>query len=166
MSDKKTVELSALDRADLRDVLLKSAEAFQEAADDCQPHVTMLKAHLQGRAERFRQLAILFAVLLCGCAEEHERIEGPPLYVHLCNEMSAADAYAWGKAAGDINLELGEYALWVGHGPPSGCSTVDVCPGSANTVTSGECTLLVRYEAGDADEVAWTGLMAALELVR
>lgn len=113
-----------------------------------------------------------FALLaLTGCAvQAHEAgvPDGPPLYVHLCSAMPAADKEAWGAAAGEINLREPEPVLWVGNGPPIGCSTVDVCFGrvAAATIGADSCTAVIRYPAGEAEGWALTGLGVALELVR
>jgi hypothetical protein len=74
--------------------------------------------------------ALAFCVALGACAQTHGGIDDARLYVHLCDAMPEDDQRAWGFAAGDINAELGEPVLWVGHGPPIGCNTVDVCPSS------------------------------------
>lgn len=109
----------------------------------------------------FKGLVLCLALCVGGCAAEHGRIEGPPLYVHLCDAMPAADKDAWGAAAGDINLERGEPALWVGNGPPAGCDTVDVCPG-APLLELGECVVRVRYvDAGGARQ-AYESILEAL----
>jgi hypothetical protein len=59
--------------------------------------------------------------------------------MHLCAAMPAADQDAWGAAVDQdawgaavaaTNAELPEPAVWVGHGPLSGCDIVDVCPSS------------------------------------
>jgi hypothetical protein len=96
--------------------------------------------------------------LLAGCASSRGRIEDGRLYVHLCDAMPEDDQLAWGEAAGDINAELGEPVLWVGHGPPIGCNTVDVCPSSAvregAETHGGECVITVRYAPGAAHEAS------------
>lgn len=107
-------------------------------------------------------IAAIFAVLLLGCAQEHGRIEGLPLYVHLCYAMSPDDSYEWGKAAGEINVERGDSALWVGHGPPTGCNTVDVCPGSEDMIGDNGCTVFVRYVPGGSFDTPRGWLVAAL----
>lgn len=102
-----------------------------------------------------RRLALPALLVLSGCSLAHGRIEGPPLYVHLCDAMPLADQAEWGEAAGAINAELEGPAVWVGHGPPSGCSTVDVCPSSdvASPETRvGTCVVTVRYAPGTARE--------------
>lgn len=62
MNENGTIELSALDRADVRDALSQLAEQFEETAEDCQPHVVVLKKHLLSKARRFRELAALFSM--------------------------------------------------------------------------------------------------------
>lgn len=166
MGRPKPIELNEHDRVEVLNTLQDLANAFGEAAADCQPHALELKAHLSKRASRLAQLAALFAVLLLGCAQDHGRVEGPPLYVHLCEAMSAGDREAWGSAAADLNAERGEFVLFVGNGPPAGCSTVDVCEGRANAVGDDGCTVVVRYGAGEAWEAAERGLAAALEVAR
>lgn len=166
MMSKKSIELSEKDRMEVLTTLHELSNEFAEAALDCQPHARLLKARLRKHAERLAQLAALFAVLLLGCAQDHGRVEGPPLYVHLCEAMSPADREAWGAAAADLNAERGELVLFVGNGPPAGCSTVDVCQGRANTVGDDGCTVVVRYGAGEAWEAAERGLAAALEVAR
>jgi hypothetical protein len=103
-------------------------------------------------------LLALCLLVLTSCASAHGRLEGPPLYVHLCDAMPAADREAWGSAAGELNEELGELALWVGHGAPRGCNSVDVCPSaelSAGVETRiGTCVITVRYAPGSVQEVA------------
>ena len=102
-----------------------------------------------------RRLALTALLVLTGCSLAHGRIEGPPLYVHLCDAMPAADQAEWGEAAAAINAELEDDAVWVGHGPPSGCSTVDVCPSSevaAAETRVGTCVVTVRYAPGTARE--------------
>jgi hypothetical protein len=98
-------------------------------------------------------------VLLVGCASSHGRIQDGRLYVHLCDAMPEDDQLAWAEAAGEINTELGEPVLWVGHGPPIGCNTVDVCPSSAVRdgveMRVGACVITVRYAPGSARAVAW-----------
>lgn len=122
-----------------------------------------------GGLARSGALLALCAVL-GGCAKAHGRIEGPPLYVHLCDAMPAADREAWGAAAGDINAELEEPVLWVGHGAPIGCSTVDVCPSSALRAGAetriGSCAITVRYAPGSAHEVAPRELGSILDELR
>ncbi len=117
----------------------------------------------------FETLAVLmFAILLMsladGCAQEHGRIEGPPLYVHLCDAMSKDDCYTWGSAAADLN-EV-DPILWVGHGRSTECNSVNVCPGLHNTIRVDGCVIYLSYEAGAALAVAEGGLLAALEAVR
>jgi transcriptional regulator with XRE-family HTH domain len=113
------------------------------------------------------RVALLALLLLTGCAEAHGRIEGPPLYVHLCDAMPAADAEAWGAAAAGLNAEREQAAVYVGHGPPDGCDTVDVCPSSevlADAETSiGTCVVTIRYAPGTAREVAAQELDLLLE---
>ena len=102
-----------------------------------------------------RRLAL--TALLTGCSLAHGRIEGPPLYVHLCDAMPLADQAEWGEAAAAINAELEGPAVWVGHGPPSGCSTVDVCPSSAVATPEtrvGTCVVTVRYAPVAASDLA------------
>lgn len=106
------------------------------------------------------------ALQSCGCAQEHGRIEGPPLYVHLCDAMPQADREAWGEAAGALNAGLVDPVLWVGNGEPDGCNTVDVCRGLHNTISNDGCVISLRYEAGAAHAVAEGGLVAALEVAR
>lgn len=108
--------------------------------------------------------AVLFSIK--GCAQDHARVEGPPLYVHLCEAMSPADREAWGAAASDLNAERGELVLFVGVGEPDGCSTVDVCQGRANTIGDDGCTVVVRYGSGEAWDVAVSGLSSALEIAQ
>jgi hypothetical protein len=166
MSGPFAFVISARQRDDLYELLSAQAEAFEEVAVSCQESAPNVKAHLVSRAARIRQLAALFVVLLLGCAQEHGRTEGLPLYVHLCAAMSPADQEAWGAAAGDLNEARGELALWVGHGPPIGCNAVDVCEGRSNTVGNDGCAVTVRYVAGEAWEVAEGGLSAALEIAQ
>lgn len=99
--------------------------------------------------------ALMAFCCLAGCAAAHGRIEGPPLYVHLCDAMPAQDRETWGAAAGELNEELGELALFVGHGPTRRCNTVDVCPSDTPAPTRiGTCEITVRYAHGSAAEVA------------
>lgn len=95
-----------------------------------------------------RYMAIV--AMLCGCAAErepHGELE-LPLYVHLCDAMPRADKEAWGAAAGDINQRAGEPVLWVGHGEPVGCSTVDLCFGKPRAEAN-SCRITLRYEVVD-----------------
>lgn len=154
--------LSALDRADIRRELEARAVHLAELLVRSVAHRSPgARRMLVLRLERVRELIALLATLcllaLAGCAQEHGRIEGPPLYVHLCEAMPAADQDAWGEAAAAVNEERGELALWVGHGPPIGCSTVDVCPSSdvhSAEMRIGPCTVTVRYAPGSAADVA------------
>jgi hypothetical protein len=98
-------------------------------------------------------LAVL-CLALTSCADAHSRIEGPPLYMHLCDAMPAADQDAWGAAAADVNAELPEPAVWVGHGEPNDCGTIDVCPGEHAETHIGTCVITVRYAPGSAGDVA------------
>lgn len=113
---------------------------------------------------RCAALALCLAVLT-GCAQAHGRVE-LPLYVHLCDAMPAADQEAWGASAAALNAEREEAALWVGHGPPVGCSTVDVCPSAAVLADAethvGACVVTLRYAPGTAREVAAQELDALL----
>ena len=91
------------------------------------------------------------ALLLGGCAATHEeqaQLEPPPLYVHLCDAMPAADQELWGTWAGDINAGHAYPPLWIGHGPPAGCNTVDLCPGEPAFQVRG-CRVVVRYDVPD-----------------
>jgi hypothetical protein len=117
---------------------------------------------------------LVLCLALFGCAADHEpppRGDGPPLYVHLCDAMPAADQLAWGDAAGAINAErflaLEVPVLWVGHGEPDGCDTIDVCPSSAllaGAETSFDpCTTTVRYAPGAAQQVASVVLQLSLD---
>jgi hypothetical protein len=99
-------------------------------------------------------LFALCLLVLTSCADAHGRIEGPPLYMHLCDAMPAADQDAWGAAVADVNAELPEPAVWVGHGPTRGCNTIDVCPGEHAETHIGTCVITVRYAPGSAGDVA------------
>lgn len=166
--------LSPLDRADIRRELVARELYMRELhASSVHHRAPDARGMLEARLKRVRELIALLAVLclavLSGCAAAHGRIEGPPLYVHLCNAMPAADREAWGAAAGELNAELGEPALWVGHGPPAGCNSVDVCPSSevlAGAETRvGACVVTVRYAPGQAGEVAAQELESVLEVL-
>lgn len=114
-------------------------------------------------------LALCLALLGCGAADHDElRSDGPPLYVHLCNAMPEADQASWGDAAGAINAAEPLPRIFVGHGPPQGCDTVDVCPSSAVSAgvstTVGACTTTVRYALGAAPQVAQPELERLLGL--
>jgi hypothetical protein len=157
-AEKGALRLSPEVRASVQYELAKRVESL--ATDAKLAHLTRSPssaAELEKHAMRVRHLITLFAALclLAGCSLSHTRIEGPPLYVHLCDAMPAADQDAWGEAAGAINAELEGPALWVGHGAPVGCNTVDVCP-SADVVGAetsvGTCVVTVRYAPGTARE--------------
>jgi hypothetical protein len=132
------------------------ADRLTEACDDDEEKPP--SAALAARAGLVLGALLAFCVPVSGCSQAHERIEDGPLYVHLCDAMPEDDQLAWGEAAGDINAELGEPVLWVGHGPPIGCNAVDVCPSSAVRegveTHVGECVITVRYATGSAREVA------------
>jgi len=158
-------ELTALARADIRAELQIRVEECEGSAKTLARHGDSHgAASWRSRALRIRELIALLAVLLlCACAEQHGRIEGPPLYVHLCDAMPAADQAAWGEAAGALNAELDEPAVWVGHGAPIGCASVDVCPGSEAETRVGACVITVRYRPGTARDVAAQELDLLLE---
>ncbi|HEX6240002.1 MAG TPA: hypothetical protein VFZ61_03880 [Polyangiales bacterium] len=105
-------------------------------------------------ARGVRAALLVLCVGLVACADAHERIEGLPLYVHLCDGMSEADQYAWGESAGVINAERGELVVMVGHGPvPDRCGAVSVCADRALTAGvewSGTCVISMRYAADSA----------------
>lgn len=106
---------------------------------------------------------------LSACAESHGRIEGPPLYVHLCAEMSEADQELWGLAAGDVNAEQGDQVVRVGHGPVptgAGCGFIDVCssPDVREGVEwRGSCVITLRYVRGEGAGSAYLALSALLK---
>jgi hypothetical protein len=154
--------LSTLDRMDIcRELAVREANLAELLARSPSHSSPGAQQMLVARLARVRELIALLAVLclaLVGCVEAHGRIEGPPLYLHLCDAMPAADQEAWGAAAGALNAELEQPAVWVGHGPPSGCSTVDVCPSddvlADAEVDVGTCVVTVRYAPGAARDVA------------
>lgn len=161
--------------ASRRDALCKQAHAWLEVGGEADGDVVVTRERcVHCGEERTTEtprglsalIALLAVLLLSACAASHGRIEGPPLYVHLCHEMPAADAEAWGEAAGALNRELEAAALWVGHGEPRGCDTVDVCPSDdvlADAETHvGTCVVTVRYAPGTAREVATQELDALL----
>lgn len=106
--------------------------------------------------------SLYVALQSCGCTESHGRIEGLPLYVHLCDAMPQADREAWGEAAGAINAGAAEPVLWVGHGPPSTCNTVDVCPGAEDLIGDNGCTVFVRYVPGGEFDSPYGLLVASM----
>lgn len=110
--------------------------------------------------------SLYVALQSCGCAQEHGRIEGTPLYVHLCYAMPQPDRWAWGDAAGAINDAAGDFVLWVGHGPPTMCNTVDVCPGDEDLIGDNGCTVFVRYVPGGDFDSPQGLLTAALGRAR
>lgn len=141
-----------------------------------QAYQNELRALAAGSRQHARGLTLPEALLalcltvLTGCASAHGRIEGPPLYVHLCDAMPAADQEAWGAAAAALNAEIEQPAVWVGHGEPDSCSTVDVCPSgdvlADAEVDLGTCVITVRYAPGAAREVAAQELRSILAELR